>query len=359
MSSTAALRPLPRSAREWLIHLADPLGRARPPGRPLRGEDLGALLAAAELHGVLPAALRGLRKLAGDPGDVLASNGGASAMTVAREKLAMQAGIGLMLDHHGRRVAQALKEVSVEGGIIKGAVAARRLYSEPFLRTFSDVDILIRTADRDRAADVLRDLGFELFTFADRVGKDYEEDKWLLKGDPKIMIELHCNLVHSPKLRTAMSVRYEDALEAGDGDGAAATALLFVAGVHAAIGHQFDRLQHLVDILQAARGAAGVIEVARLRRVARRSGVLFAVVTAIELAGRTFDESLCTELACQLDRTLAGSWRRLLVTPDVVAAAQSRGGERSSWRRKLYRQCVRLEAARYSTARSHVQPAVR
>jgi hypothetical protein len=156
------------------------------------------------------------------------------------------------------------------------------------------------------------------------------------------MIEVHGDLVHSPKLRAGLSVRLADVLEAGDGDAAAPTALLIVAAAHGAIGHQFDRLQHLVDILQAARGVAGAIDVARLRRVAQRSGVLFAVATGIALAGRMFNEPLCVELAERLDAGHTRNWRRLLVTPRVVATAQSRGRAAGSWRRKLYRQCLRL-----------------
>src|SRR5262249_19049913 len=158
----------------------------------------------------------------------------------AREKVAVLTGMGLMLGHQATRVKRAFGDASIKGVVVKGAVAARRLYPEVSLRTFTDVDVLIRGSHRARAAEGMRGLGFELFTFADRVGRDYEEDKWLLGSDPKIMVEVHCNLVHSPKMRGALSLRYQDVLEAGDGDSAAPTALLLVAGAHAAIGHQFD-----------------------------------------------------------------------------------------------------------------------
>lgn len=334
------VRPLKPAAAAWLAHLADPLGRAPRPAHPLRASDPSALLAAADLHGVLPAAIRAMASLAAGCTAERAANGLARAIGTARANAALQAGFGLMLRHHGRRATEAFEAENIEAAVVKGAVAAARLYSHASLRTFTDVDVLVGGAHRARTADVLRGLGFELFTFADRVGKDYEEDKWLLKGDPGAMVEVHTNLVHSPKLRASMSVRFEDVLEAGDGDCAAPTALLFVAAAHAAIGHQFDRLQQLVDVVQAARGTAGPIDVERLRMVSRRSGVLFAVVTAIELAGRTFDEPGCTDLARRLDPAYARCWRRLLVTPDVVVAAQTPQRVRGSWRRKLYRQCL-------------------
>ncbi len=334
------VRPLRPAAKKWLVHLADPLGRAPRPARSLQACDPSALLAAADLHGVLPAAIRAIANLAAGCTAAQPANGLAEALGAARANAALQTGFALMLRHHGRRTTQAFEAENIEGAVVKGAVAAERLYSDASLRTFTDIDVLIGAAHRARTGDVMRGLGFELFTFADRVGKDYEEDKWLLKGGPGTMVEVHTNLVHSPKLRASMSVRYEDVLEAGDGDCAAPTALLFVAAAHAAIGHQFDRLQQLVDIVQAARGAAGPIDVERLRRVSRRSGVLFAVVTAIELAGRTFGEPRCSDLARRLDPAHARCWRRLLVTPYVVMAAQTRERVRGSWRRKLYRQCL-------------------
>jgi putative nucleotidyltransferase-like protein len=332
-----ALRP---AARKWLVRLADPLARAPTPARPLQACDPSALLAAAELHGVLPAAIRAMAHVGADCTAAQPTNGLAGALATARANAALQAGFGLMLRHHGKRATKAFEAESIEGAVVKGAVAAERLYCDASLRTFTDIDVLVGAAHRARAADVMRGLGFELFTFGDRIGKDYEEDKWLLKGEPGAMVEVHTNLVHSPKLRASMSVGYPDVLEAGDGDCAAPTALLFVAAAHAAIGHQFDRLQQLVDIVQATRGAAGHIDVERLRRVCRRSGVLFAVVTAIELAGRTFGEPRCTDLARRLDPAYARCWRRLLVTPGVVVAAQTPERVLGSWRRKLYRQCL-------------------
>jgi Uncharacterised nucleotidyltransferase len=339
-------RPLRPAAKEWLAHLADPLARAPRPTHPLRASDPSALLAAANLHGVLPAAIRAIASLAAGCTAEPPANGFAGALGTARANAALQAGFGLMLRHHGKRATKAFEAECIEGAVVKGAVAAERLYGDASLRTFTDIDVLVGAAHRARAADVMRSLGFELFTFGDRVGKDYEEDKWLLKEEPRAMVEVHTNLVHSPKLRASMSVSYQDVLEAGDGDCAAPTALLFVAAAHAAIGHQFDRLQQLVDIVQAGRGAAGPIDVERLRRVCRRAGVLFGVVTAIELAGRTFGEFRCTDLARRLDPAYARCWRRLLVTPGVVVSAQTPERVLGSWRRKLYRQCLGWGATR-------------
>ena len=69
-------------------------------------------------------------------------------------------------------------------------------------------------------------------------------------------MEVQTNLIHSPNLGTGIRLRYADLLAAGGGDPENATALLLLAAVHGAAGHQFERLQPAVDVLQAARGAA-------------------------------------------------------------------------------------------------------
>src|SRR4029079_9142903 len=107
---------------------------------------------------------------------------------------------------------------------------------------------------------------------------------------------VHCDLVHNPRLRQSFSLKYEDVLAAGDGDPSNATALLLVAGAHGAIGHQFDRLQQVMDVLQCARGAAGPVDIDRLRTVSNRRGLTLAVVAAVALAGKTFADDRCASL---------------------------------------------------------------
>jgi hypothetical protein len=334
-----ALTPL---GERWLLHLADPVRRMPAPADSPGATEVKTLLAAAESHGVLPAVTRGLAAQLESRRDAATGGSGAvrAAIVAARHKVASQTGFGLLLSHHAARAMQALSAAGIAGAIVKGAAFARRLYPDPALRTFTDADVLIFEVRRDDAARVMRDLGFELFEFDDRQGKDYHEQKWLLATQRDVMIELHSNLVHSPKLRGAMRVRYEDVLAAGDGDSEAPTALLLVAAAHAAIGHQCDRLQHLVDIVQAARGAAGAVDPERLAGVARHCGVTLAVASALDLAGRTFQDAAALDLA----RLLASPLRRLpgkILTPGLVLRAQSKARARGSWRRKMFRQVMR------------------
>jgi hypothetical protein len=338
---------LASAGEAWLVHLADPERRVPAPAQPLDSTEVWGLLAAAETHGVLPAVTRalGTRLDAGSEPPGASREMTTVALERARSKVAQQTGFGLLLSHHAGKVIDALVTTGVAATLVKGAMFGSRLYPDAVLRTFTDVDVLVPEARRDDAAEAMRGLGFELFEFESRCGKDYHEQKWLLQARPDVMVEVHSNLVHSPKLRGSMCVRYEDVLEAGDGDPSAPTALLFVAAAHAAVGHQFDRLQHLVDVVQAARGAAGPVDQGRLARVAGRCGVMLAVAAALDLAGRTFHDA---EVAGLARWALSGQIRRLpclMLTPGLVLRAQSTARAQGSWRRKMFRQAMRLGVA--------------
>ncbi len=337
--------PLDRDGERLLIHIADPLRRT-----PLRfsipdRDGMDRLLQAAEIHGVLPAAIRALNDLiqaARTAGSDPAADAALAALDGARLKLAYQTGFQMMMSHHARRVMAAFGEAAIPAAIVKGAAFAQRLYPDPSLRTFTDVDILIPETHRHRTGEIMSGLGFELFEFDDRVGKDYHEQKWLLAAQKDVMIEVHSNLVHSPKLRGAMSVDFEDVLAAGNGSSEDATALLFTAAAHGAVGHQLDRLQHVVDVMQAARGAAGAVDADRLARISRQCGVTMAIVGALVLAGKTFGEARCLALAKHLSPTPIARLSGQLLSPALLVRGQSVARAQGSWRRKLFRQALRI-----------------
>jgi hypothetical protein len=193
------------------------------------------------------------------------------------------------------------------------------------------------------------DLGLVPLRIDGRDSDAYGEHKWVLPADSSIMIELHEGLVHSPTMRRTLSLDLADCRRAGGGDASDATALLLVAGVHAAAGDHFDRLQPLVDLMQAARGRAGPVDEARLAEVGDRTGCLRAVAVALRVAGRIFSEERCTELAERL-MPRANRLEALLVAPSVVLRAQSAAGRRLSWRRKIVRQLIRRPARRVAGA---------
>ena len=341
--------PLSKNATRWLRHVANPHRARGELAPPLEPSDLADALYAAELHGILPVALlvaNDAARVAFRPGDTAQCKIKSSTLNSAWQKRLHQTGFELLLKHHGERALSAVAAVGVPAIIVKGPVCARRLYTEPALRMYTDIDILIPLDTREKVSAIMRNLGFELHNPAYRASKEYFEDKWLIVDQANVNIEVHSDLVHNPQSRRAFSIVYDDVIAAGDGDPEDATALLFVVAAHGAIGHQFDRLQHLVDVALAARGAAGEIDVGRLAHVAQRCGVKTAVYAALRVAGDVLGEPACHELARRLAPTELDVMAARLINLPTVMNARSQGRSKNSWRRKLFRQAIRLGTSR-------------
>ena len=138
MAAKAPHRPLDGNERTWLVHLADPMGLAPRPERPLAAADLDHFLRAAATHGVLPAVVRRLKTT---PEAV--SGGLPQLPGFVSDTLIGAAATSLALVHFGKRVTAALAAAGVPGTLVKGPVAAERLYPDPALRGFGDIDVLV------------------------------------------------------------------------------------------------------------------------------------------------------------------------------------------------------------------------
>jgi hypothetical protein len=339
-------------ACRWLAALSDPIACRIAPSRPIGTGELPVLIEAAAAHGVLPAVVRNLRAVADAKGaqrvldhrhaDTILS----AALAAADDRLTVKTGIGLLLAHHGTRVTTALSAAGVRSAIVKGEVFSRRLYPRRSDRTFTDVDILIPAEDLATSREVLKRLGFRLAASGNRGGEANTEDKWILPENDAVLIEIQTNLIHSPTLGEGIGLSYNDLLAVGLGDPEEAMALLLVAAIHGTAGHQFERLQQVVDILQAARGVAAKLDMSLLKRIARETGSTVALQIALDLAAALFDEPVARSLADQLAST---RWRvawRLLLTPRTVLRAQSISGGRDSWRRRTVREIIKRTGRR-------------
>ena len=321
----------------WLAALSDPMGRAPRPASPIPPGELAVLVEAASAHGVFPVVARSLRELGSrDTQQALAA-----ACGDLERRMVLLAGQGLLLSHHADRISAAFARESLPAAIVKGPMFAKRLYPTPADRSFTDIDILLDPASLDAAGEILRHLGFVAVAGMLRTGRDYGEHKWILPDDPPVLVEVQTDLIHSPTLRRGIRFRYSDLLAAGDGDRSDATALLMLAAVHGAAGDQFERLQPAVDVLQAARGTAGAVDVSRLVRVASATGSAVALHTALDLTARLFGEPSARELAGAFAPLPWRRLRRRLVSPAVVLRSQTRTARRDSWRRRALREMIR------------------
>lgn len=334
---------LSRSASQWLIATCNPFDAAGSSALPPTNA-LPDVLRAAELHGVLPFVLRTIRRLEGKPDAAQLLDGIAkTAIESARTVQVGQAGMELLLKHHGQRVLAAFKRAGIDAAIVKGPTFAEKLYAEPASRNFTDIDILIPLACRDDSRAVMQKLDFEAYDREYRAGRDYFEDVWLLKTDRRVSIEVHSDLVHNPKLRAQATLRFDSLLAAGAGDPSEATALLFVAATHGAVSHQFDRIQHLLDVALAASGAAGPVDWLRLRDVCNDTGTRRAVFAALCLAGRLFANRSLAQNAKELRPSLGDRLGARIITTGAVLDARSDRRGASSWRRKAFRQLLRTD----------------
>jgi hypothetical protein len=323
--------PLAAATADCLRRLSDPeLDPAY--GLPsLDAEQAARLVHAARVHGTLGSVVRQGRER--DPDVPLAT-----ALKSASEIVFVTVGRTMRLRHWGGRISAALGEAGVSHAVVKGAGFAERLYPIQSDRSYSDVDVVIRPDDVARASEVVAALGFVSNDIPDRSAEDHCEFKWVLEGPVPVSVELQTNLVHSMRLRQRLRLDLDAILEAGDGDPQDATALAFVAAAHASVGHQFERLNVLVDVMQAARERGGPIDAERLKRTAQRTGTLRAVAASFDLAGRTFEDAASAALSRQMmgRRQLES----LLVSPGVVLKAQSETGRNVAWRRRLFRTLV-------------------
>ena len=331
----------------WLSVLADPqCSDVRELPQPLSAEELRSLLVMGEVHGVLPAVVGNMRKIAQnrDSGSIVAADAGKSGQAVLAEafddvqvKLRHSAALCLLLRQQAREITSALGDEGIPVTVIKGAECADRLYPHPSDRRFTDVDLLVSTAAFQAAEAVMGVLGYLPKDTSMKYDSGYGESCFVRRGQPGGVVEIHWNLVNSPTLRRGISVAYEDLQLDSDGRLTPAS-LLLIAAVHGAASHSFDRLQLLCDVCQAARGAAGQVDIDWLSAATRRTGSCLAVTAALDLAGRTFTAPECGQVLEQLKLPRQSGIWKLMMTPAMVLRAHA---TLDSPRRSIFRQMLK------------------
>ena len=306
------------AARRALVALSEPdPGRVAPPAVLPRALGLQALLEQADRHGVLPAVLRNLQSL----------GAGAADLAPARRRLLERTALTLKLRGQLAELRKALAAAGVVPIVLKGPVFAERLYGEPALRPFTDLDLLIDRATWPAAERAMAQLGYRSRHEAGRKHADaYGEETFRLAADATAgAVELHWNLVNSPALRAGLSVTYDDLGGGGDdGKGLSPEALLVIAAVHGAASHQFDRLGLLWDVALAVRGEGGTVEIDALQPILYRTGAARAMRMALHLVDVVLGERAARVLARQLHLGRPDALERALLTPAVVLDTDGR-----------------------------------
>lgn len=303
------------------------------------GEDSAALLEAALAHNVLPAVSRNVAaEMQRSPDALIAGQG--DSVDGLRQKLvadARQASLALVarnmvLAGIARELLAAADRAGLPVVLVKGLDFAEECYGGLPMRAFSDIDLLIGP---DAAEPVDRMLTERGFAKVDGGREGYTERQFVRDGGEMgtLLVELHTDLAHSPKLRRRTSLTYETYAGATSG-GVTMASRLILAAIHGSTSHLFDRMQYLTDILTIVRRG---VEPQELNARIRETGSLLVVRTGLDLTQRTFDCPECLELLAALPSVRNGWLATKLLTPATVINAFGPTRPLHSWRRQSFR----------------------
>jgi hypothetical protein len=197
-----------------------------------------------------------------------------AARAELEERHASQRQLDAALEHALVAVVAALDAAGIEYRALKGAALAHLLYPSPDLRSYGDVDVLVGSADFDRAVRTLGDLGFRRRFLEPRPGFDarFAKGSCLARGDG-LEIDLHRTLGPGPfgarLARTDLLARPpRHFVLHGTRVAAFDPELAFVhACFHAALGDSPPRLVPLRDVLESIRSGFDAESALELVRV--------------------------------------------------------------------------------------------
>jgi hypothetical protein len=274
----------------------------------------------AEAHGVLGAFLQHFFSCAAD-------DGFCHAKQMAQHRQRANAMFSLMLSHEADALMSDLRGIAI---VVKGPTFARTIYPRPSLRCFSDIDLLVPPQMVPKVANVLLDRGYCLAET--NPAHDPSEWKWVHHLNPRLMVEVQTDLVHADSLRKLITLPYELIAPSPD----TSAALLHVALIHGGI-HHYERLQHVVDICQAARALTGSVEEEQFFRLVQASNAQFISSVGLALAARIFAEPRCREIAQAIGPVRYTGISRILLSRALVMSATESHRNLHNWRRKAFR----------------------
>ena len=188
-----AARSFTAAERGWLVACLRALGKRQRPPAPPADLEWAAVLEAADVEDLVPvlAHALGAGDWAGVPDDVRRRLTAGVAASAARHLL-MTRELGVVLRH--------LAAAGIEAIVLKGPVLAETVYPHPALRPFSDLDVLVRPADRLRADTVLCGLGHR--RVADEHSWEFDvayDGATLYETAGSVRIDLHWALLTEPR----------------------------------------------------------------------------------------------------------------------------------------------------------------
>ncbi len=278
-------RALTGGERAWLVACLRALGARQPAPTAPADLDWPAEVDAHDAEDLLPALAY-----------ALAGAGWAvppSARRRLTEALAASRARHLVMTRELGRILKSCAAEDLAVMVLKGPVLAESVYPDPALRPFSDLDLLVRPADRLRMDALLRDLGHR--RVADEHSWDFDiayDGATVYETPGHVRIDLHWALLTEPRFVCDLdevgiwerSVEITVAGQAARGLGR--DDLLLYLAAHLAVHHSLAGLLRSWDVALLLEPRRGAVDWATLRaRAARwRTGrALFFVLLGARL----------------------------------------------------------------------------
>lgn len=268
----------------------------------------------------------------------------------------------LALERELVAVCGLLDAADVPTRVLKGSAVARLDYADPALRSFIDLDVLVRAEDIERAVAVLSAAGFRRTLAEPRPGFDRRFDKGMTLIPPAgYELDLHRTFVLGPWGVVMNPGDLWDEGQAVAVGGASLRALsrhnrFLHACYHAALGDWPLRLGSLRDIAEMLRGWADAAPV--VGPVTARWGVEAVVAAAVSDTYRLLGLDAENELVRWANRYVPSRrherWLALHTRSDKTFAAQALATlwVLPRWRDKAaYLRALALPDARYTADR--------
>lgn len=210
----------------------------------------------------------------------------------SRERHVTSVSLTLLLEGMLLGVAELLEHAAIPYRVLKGPAHASLGYPDPSLRSFGDVDLLVRPADFERVASALAAGGGRRRFPEPRPGFDRRFSKgasFVMPGG--LELDLHRTFVSGPFGFTVDLADLFSRAEEFDVGGRRLPALApeerFVhACFHAVLGRATPRLLALRDVAQFV--VHGTLDVPRIRAIAAAWQCEVVVASAIDTAWSTF-----------------------------------------------------------------------
>jgi hypothetical protein len=293
------------------------------PDRPLNAESWAAVLRAATAH-----RLTGPLRAAVDAGALPATEEQQRAARAAQIAAAARV---LRLEQALVELVDQLDAAGIATRVLKGSAVAHLDYAQPALRSFIDLDVMVRPADFDRTVRVLTTTGFVRRLAEPRPGFDVRFDKGTTLVSPGgYELDLHRTFVLGPwgvfVDTNALWDRGDEFVVAGRRLCALSRSNRFLhACYHAALGDWPLRLASLRDLAEMLRviGRDGESMIGRAREWGVEAVVAAAVADATRLLGITIRCPLATWAQQYVPTRRQEAQLALYTHPDKTFSAQA------------------------------------